>query len=124
MELEYDSEIEAYGSVAVLTVSGETDLYTARSFKRDVDEALDLAPGDVVLDLLGLDLVDSTALGVLIAAQSRMLEERRGLVLVVGRRHVLRVFDITGLRDMFSIVPTLAEALRGTGRPDVSTRAA
>jgi anti-sigma B factor antagonist len=107
----YDSEIELLGDVGVLSVAGETDLASAPQFRRDLDEVMEVAPGDVVLDLTDLELVDSTALGLMMAAAGRMMTERRALVLVVTRRHVLRVLAITGLRDVFSIVPTRAEAM-------------
>jgi anti-sigma B factor antagonist len=117
----YESEIGLYGSAGVLTVSGETDLATARQFKSDLDETMAMTHGDVVLDLSGLDLLDSTALGVMMAALGRMMGERRSLSLVVTRRHVLRVFSITGLDTMFRIVGTVDEAL---SPPDVRQRAA
>lgn len=107
----YDSEIELLGDVGVLVVTGETDLASAPKLRRDLDEVMGVTPGDVVLDLTDLDLVDSTALGLMTAAAGRMIAERRALVLVVTRRHVLRVLEITGLRDSFSIVPTRAEAM-------------
>jgi len=107
----YDSEIELFGDVGVLVVSGETDLHTAPQFRRDVDEAMGATAGDVVLDLTDLELVDSTALGILMAAAGRMIEEQRSLVLVMSRNPVLRVFAVTGLLDFFSIVPTRAEAM-------------
>ena len=107
----YDSEIELLGDVGVLMVAGETDLASAPQFRRDLDEVMAVTPGDVVLDLTDLDLVDSTALGLMMAADGRMMTERRALVLVVSRSHVLRVLTITGLRDLFSIASTRAEAM-------------
>ena len=107
----YDSEIELLGDVGVLTVAGETDLYTAPRLRRDLDEAMGVTPGDVILDLTDLDLVDSTALGIMVAAAGRMMAEHRSLVLVVTRRHVLRVFAITGLSGFFQITATRSEAM-------------
>ena len=107
----YDSEIELLGDVGVLAVTGETDLASAPKLRRDLDEVMEVTPGDVVLDLTDLDLVDSTALGLMLAAAGRMTIERRALVLVVTSRHVLPVLSITGLRDLFSIVPTRAAAM-------------
>jgi anti-anti-sigma factor len=107
----YDSEIELLGDVGVLMVTGETDLASAPQFRRDLDEVMAVTPGDVVLDLTDLDLVDSTALGLMMAAAGRMMTEQRALVLVVSRSHVLRVLTITGLRDLFSIASTRTEAV-------------
>lgn len=106
----YDSEIELLGDVGVLTVVGETDLYTAPKLRRDLDEAME-ATGDLVLDLTDLDSLDSTALGILMAAAGRMMTEQRSLVLVVGQSHVLRQFAITGMLSFFSIAATRGEAM-------------
>jgi hypothetical protein len=38
------------GDASVLTVVGETDLYTAPLFRRDLDETMDVTPGDVIVD--------------------------------------------------------------------------
>jgi anti-sigma B factor antagonist len=107
----YDSEIELLGDVGVLTVTGETDLGTATRFRGDLAETMEAASGDVVLDLSDLELVDSTALGIMMAAAGQMMAEQRSFVLVVARSHVLRVFAITGLLTFFSIVPTRTEAM-------------
>lgn len=107
----YDSMIEVADDAAVLAVSGETDLYTAPRFKRDVERLLSSTSGSVVLDLTDLDLIDSTALRILISALTQASDEGRSLLLVIARRHVLRVFAITGLRGFFSIFSTRDEAL-------------
>ena len=95
----------------MLTVVGETDMHTAPQFRRDLDEAMEVAPGDLILDLTDLELVDSAALGIMMAAAGRMMTEQRSLVLVVKRSHVLRVFAITGLVGFFSITATRSEAM-------------
>jgi anti-sigma B factor antagonist len=107
----YDSALELWGDVGVLAVSGETDLFTAPQLRRDLDEAIEATDGDVVLDLTDLELVDSTALGIMMAAAAHMVAERRSLILVVTRGHVRRVFGAVGLLDFFSIVPTRSEAM-------------
>ena len=97
----YGSEIELLGDVAVLAVAGETNLSTAPQFRRDLDQAMKVTAGDVILDLADLELVDSSALGIMIAA--------------VTGSEVLRVFAITGLLAFFSIATTRTEAMARVG---------
>ena len=111
----YGSEIELLGDVAVLAVAGETNLSTAPQFRRDLDQAMKVTAGDVILDLADLELVDSSALGIMMAAADRMMAERRALVLVVSGSEVLRVFAITGLLAFFSIATTRTEAMSRVG---------
>ncbi len=111
-ERPYRSETEVIGDAGVVAVTGEMDLFTASQFRQDIDEAITLTSGDLVLDLSDLDMIDSTALGVMLAALRRLADEGRWLILVVTQRHVMRVFVITGLRTTFRIVPSRHEALR------------
>ncbi len=120
----YDSEIELLGDVGVLVVNGETDLHTAPRFRHDLDETMNVVSGDIIIDLTDLELLDSTGLSVMMLAHDRMRREHRSLVLVVPRRQVLRVFEVTGLRAFFTIVPTRAEATARVGGRDMARKAA
>jgi anti-sigma B factor antagonist len=120
----YDSEIDLLGDLVVLTVTGETDLATAPQFRRDLDEAMEVTSGDLILDLKDLELIESTALGIMMAAASRMMTERRSLVLVVSRTHVLRVFEITGLLSFFSIAATRVAAMTRVSSARISRKVA
>ena len=65
-----------------------------------------------ILDLSDLDLIDSTALGVMFDALRRLSDEGRRLTLVVTPGHVMRVLTITGLDTMFHIAGSRHEALQ------------
>ena len=117
MERPYSSEIEFVGDAGVVAVSGEMDLYTASQFRADVDEAIASTCGDLILDLSDLDMIDSTALGVMLGALRRLSDEGRWLILVVTQRHVMRVLTITGLLTTFRIAPSRREALRQVVAP-------
>jgi anti-sigma B factor antagonist len=124
MERPYSSEMELVGGVGVVAVSGETDLYTAARFRRDIDEAAALTSGDVILDFSDLDLIDSTSLCVMLGAWQRLADEGRSLILVVTRRHVMRVLTITGLHTTFRIAASRREALEQVVAPAGPLRAA
>ena len=111
MERPYSSETEFIGGAGLVAVSGEMDLYTAGRFRRDIDEAAALTAGDLILDLSDVDLLDSTALCVMLGAGQRLAEQGRSLILVVTRRHVARVLAITGLHTRFRIAASRREAL-------------
>lgn len=89
----------------VVSVLGELDLSTAPEFERELDSALDLEPrgGGVVVDLTSCLFMDSTALGVLIAARKRCGDSEDRLSVVAADRNVLKVFEVTGLDRMFAI---------------------
>lgn len=108
----YRSETEVVGAAGVVAVSGEMDQHTTSRFKRDIDEAITLTSGDLILDLSDLDLIDSTALGIMFSALQRLSGESRRLIVVVTQGQVMRVLTITGLDTMFRIAGSRSEALR------------
>ncbi|HLK46145.1 MAG TPA: STAS domain-containing protein [Acidimicrobiales bacterium] len=108
---------EERGGVPVVRAAGEVDVSTAPMLR---DKLLEL-PADaarVIVDLSEVTFLDSTGLGVLVAGQKRVRgtaapEEvsGRGLDLVVTRPQIMKVLEVTGLTSIFSIYPSLEEAL-------------
>jgi anti-sigma B factor antagonist len=123
-ERPYSSECAIVGEAGVVAVSGEIDLYTASRFKEDVDEVIATAPGDLILDLSDLDLLDSSALVVMLGTLRRLTDEGRWLILVVTQRHLMRVLTVTGLHTRFRIVPSRRRALQQVVAPIHSRRVA
>lgn len=97
----------------VVSVSGELDMYTAPPFQEQIYQALDDGQARLVVDLSGCELLDSTALGILVTANSGLGEQNDRLVVVAANRDVVKVFESTGLDRIFTIVPTRASALNG-----------
>ena len=67
----------------------------------------------MVVDLLRVSFIDSTALGVLIGGLKRSQSAGGLFRLVVAEPRILKIFEITGLTDLFSIFDTLAGATSG-----------
>lgn len=96
----------------VVSVSGEVDVATAPALRDRLASVADGADGrPVVVDLSGVTFIDSTGLGVLIGARKRCEDDGCALRIVILEPRILKVFDITGLTELFSIHPTLNAAL-------------
>ena len=93
----------------VVSVVGELDVATAPDLREHLDRAID-RDGLVVADLLGVTFIDSTALGVLIGALKRSQSAGGGLRIAMAEPRILKIFEITGLTELFSIFPTRGEA--------------
>lgn len=94
----------------LVRVTGELDLYTAPEFER----ALDLngsAGGRVVVDLLECTFIDSTRLGILVAAHRR--NGGSALLIVASGPEVRRAFEVSGIDRHLTLHPTLESALEG-----------
>ncbi len=103
------------GDVGVVTASGELDLASAASLRQALREAATAggAAPAVVVDLSGVELLDSVSLGMLLGARRRVLERNGLLKIVTDAAGVLRTFELTGTADLFDIVRTLDEAFAG-----------
>jgi anti-sigma B factor antagonist len=89
------------GSV-VVSLAGELDLYNASDVREALLTACAEEPQRLVVDLAGVTFIDSTALGVLIEARSR-LENRRAFMLAAPGLEAKRALEISGLDRHFSV---------------------
>src|SRR2546423_4848701 len=65
-------ETENVGDAVVLHVAGEVDVFTAPQLREALVGAIEQGSRDVVVDLQGVDFLDSTGLGVLVAGLKRV----------------------------------------------------
>ena len=102
--------VEKLGNAYVVRLGGELDLYNAAQVRAALVEATAEAPERVVVDLGEVEFLDSTALGVLIEARSR-LANRAGLMLAAPGLETRRALQISGLDKLFAVHDTVPEAL-------------
>jgi anti-sigma B factor antagonist len=91
---------------ATLALMGEHEAYSADKLARSLEGLVDEGM-DVVVDLRDTTFVDSTVVGVLLAASRRARQRGRRVALLLGRRTgwpVRRMFEVTGLRDEIDVV--------------------
>ncbi|CAN5249177.1 anti-sigma factor antagonist BldG [soil metagenome] len=96
---------------SVLAVGGEIDVATAPRLREQLIGLVTGGRHRIVVDLGGVDFIDSTGLGVLIGALKRVRSRNGELVLVCTDARVLKVFDITGLDQVFRLVPSVDVAV-------------
>src|SRR3954468_23008097 len=98
----------------VVSLAGELDLYNAEEVRRALLDTLADAPELLVVDLEGVTFIDSTALGVLIEARSRM-NDRGGFRLAAPGLEVRRALEVSGLDRHFVVHDTVADAVASAG---------
>jgi anti-anti-sigma factor len=97
----------------LVSVVGELDVATAPQLRNHLNKALGGGRQTAVLDLTGVTFVDSTALGVLIEA-NKLCDANGGTMrIAASESRVLKVFEITGLTELFDIRPTRSAAIAG-----------
>jgi len=102
------------GETVVFKLTGSLDLATSPSVRAALlEETGEGKKHDVIVDLTGLEFLDSTGLGALIGAQRRALENDSEVRLVVSEGPIARLLNITGLVRVFGVYPSLEAALAG-----------
>jgi anti-sigma B factor antagonist len=102
--------IERSDGYVVVSLAGELDLYNAHEVREALLECCAEAPDRLVVDLSAVKFIDSTALGVLIEARTR-LANRRGFLLAAPGLETRRALEISGLDRHFSVHDSLDAAL-------------
>ena len=104
------SGVDRRDSAIVLSLAGELDLYNAEEVRGALLAASAGEPEVLVVDLEEVRFIDSTALGVLIEARSRMAD-RNGFRLAAPGLETRRALEVSGLDRHFLVHETVAEAL-------------
>jgi anti-sigma B factor antagonist len=107
----FTHEISQEGEAAVIALGGELDLAGAATLEQEL--ALVDAPA-LVLDLRGLEFMDSSGLRAIVVSARRAQDAGHRFALIPGAAQVMRVFDITRMRERFEFV---ADAREVSGRP-------
>jgi len=102
-----------HADFTVLTVEGEIDVYSAPVLRQRLVELADGGASRLVINLEPVEFLDSTGLGVLVAALNRFRRDDGDVELICSQARILRVFEITGLTKVFIIHPSLDAASAG-----------
>jgi anti-sigma B factor antagonist len=94
----------------IASVCGELDESTAVSLLAWLRGLVDEHAAPLVLDLSGVPFLDSTTLGVLVSVHRRLVERGQGLVLVCPQERLLRIFRMTVLDRVFTLMSALPDA--------------
>jgi anti-sigma B factor antagonist len=93
---DFSCVLSEVGDMTAVSVTGELDMATCP----ELDWALrnvSAETSSVVLDLRGLNFMDSTGLHVIITANERLRREGRQLLVVRGPAAIQRVFAVSGV---------------------------
>ena len=93
------------GSVAIVAPTGELDLSGATILEAELDRlAADPELAGIVLDLRGLEFLDSSGLRLVVLADMQAREAGRRFSLIRGNETVHRVFEITRMSQRLDFV--------------------
>jgi len=105
-ELELRTASDTGEAYDLIVVRGELDLRSHDGL-RGMTGSSDLTAPLLVLDLTGLEFLDSAGVGALALAHRQAEERGASLAVVASTPSVLRVLQITGLDHTLAVHPTL-----------------
>ena len=102
------------GDRTVVVVGGEIDVYTAPKLREQLIDLVSSGQYHLVVDMEGVEFLDSTGLGVLVGGLKRVRAHEGSLRLVCTQERILKIFRITGLTKVFPINTSVEEAVAAT----------
>ncbi len=102
--------VDQNGKAQVVRLGGELDLYNADDVRQALLDACNGGDERVVVDLSEVEFMDSTALGVLIEARTK-LPNRKAFMLAAPGLETKRALQISGLDRHFSVHDSVEDAL-------------
>lgn len=106
---------------ALFVLDGELDAYTGPELRESLAAAVEQGTRWLLLDMSQVQYIDSVGLGILVGAAKRTTERQGDVAVIAPRPNVLRVFEVSGTKDLLNVVNTLQEAqarLAGLTLPD------
>jgi anti-sigma B factor antagonist len=103
-------DVRARGDLAVVAVSGELDIDSARGLERELAAVADIGR-PLILDLAGLRFCDCAGLSLFLRVQQRARAAGGSLHLAALTPRVLRVIAAARLADAFPINASVADTV-------------
>jgi anti-sigma B factor antagonist len=100
------------GPLTVVAAGGEVDAYTGPELLEALTDSLEQNEGPtwLLVDLTEVQYLDSIGLGILVQAAKQAADGGGALAVACHTPVVLKVFDISGTRQMLGVRETVTEA--------------
>lgn len=98
-----------------MSVKGEVDVYTAPKLREEIVTHVEKGNYRLIIDLDGVDFMDSTGLAVLVGGLKRVKEHEGALLLSCTNDSILRVLSLTGLNKVFPVHESVEAAVSAEG---------
>jgi anti-sigma B factor antagonist len=98
----------------VVEVDGDLDAHTSPVIREAVIKLLEEGHRHFILDLGFVPFMDSMGLGVIVAVTKRVREHDGSLRIASVSGRILRIFDLSGMRESYEIYHSSEEATRSS----------
>ncbi len=98
-------------TVEILILDGRIDQEGSEELESVLQECLDKGKNNILIDLMDVKHICSSALGVLVAIKRRIKDNEGDIKLVMVNDNLLRLFETTMLDKVFEIFESQRECL-------------
>jgi len=104
--------VEECGNATVVHLQGEVDAVTAPDLRDVFIQVLSAKPSThLIVDLGGVDFIDSTGIGVMVGAHNRVTAHGGWFTVVVATPMVRKTLQVTGLLRVWRVTSSVEDAL-------------
>ena len=112
--MEYQTRTQ--NSVTILELKGDLDVDGAPRFQKAVEDIVDAGGRKIVVDLSQTPFMDSSGLGVLVAAHRRISAAGGSLALAQPTPILQKVFELTRTHRVFNMYDSVNSAIQAMER--------
>jgi anti-sigma B factor antagonist len=100
------------GGLAGVAVRGEVELASAPDLTAALDDAIRTSTGPFVIDLTGVDFLDSSGISCLVRARALLGQDDRPLALICPGGIARRALELTGIDELVPIYGSREEIVQ------------
>ena len=110
-------DIKAVGEVLEVCLRGEIDHHSAVSVRGRIDDEITvLRPKRLVIDLSGIEFMDSSGLGLIMGRYALMQRMDGALTVKNPNDRIIRIFELAGFDKIVDIEGVRKKAVRARGK--------
>ena len=109
--MEFGVTVASCGQWEILTVTGEIDMATAPRFRQRLLAVIGAGAQNVVIDITGVDFIDSTGLGVLMGGAKRVRGAGGDIRLVMAGARLADLIELTRLDRVLDVYESVSAAI-------------
>ena len=94
---------EVLSDLVKISLKGEIDIFTSNELKEKLYNIVDTNKKDLLIDCKELNYIDSTGLGIFVAALKKAKQYEKKIVILNLKDNIKKLFIITGLDKIFQI---------------------
>ncbi|MDA0265818.1 MAG: STAS domain-containing protein [Cyanobacteria bacterium] len=101
----------------IFRLTGLLDAFSEPTFRKVLSQHIEGGPANAILDLSGIDFIDSSGLGALVQLVKKA-KEANGTVQVIANPRVMQTVKLVRLEKFLSVQPSLEEAIANLNSSD------